>query len=159
MPDMEKSDHASRAELTDLVIRTSRRMRTLFNARVSERGLTYPRARALAVLARHPMPTQTELAGHLQLESATVVRLLDGMERLDLIERLPAPGDRRAKVVRLTPEGRKAASAVSELTDQIRDLVLDDVSDAEIAAALAVMRRMARAIESVSHPGACDDDE
>ena len=48
MPNMQKTDDASRAELTDLVIKTSRRMRTLFNARVSEQGLTYPRARALA---------------------------------------------------------------------------------------------------------------
>lgn len=156
---MEKTDHVSRAELTDLVIKTSRRMRTLFNARVSERGLTYPRARALAVLARHPMPTQTELACQLQLESATVVRLLDGMERLDLIERLPAPGDRRAKIVRLTPTGRQAAAAVSEVSDDIRDVVLADIGDLEIVAALAVMRRMARAIEAVSHPGASDDDE
>ena len=159
MPNMQNTDHASRAELTDLVIKTSRRMRTLFNARVSERGLTYPRARALAELARHPLPTQTELACQLQLESATVVRLLDGMERLDLIERLPSPGDRRAKIVRLTPAGRKAAAAVSAASDDIRDVVLADIDDREIVAALAVMRRMARAIQAVSHPGASDDDE
>ena len=105
------------------------------------------------------MPTQTELACQLQLESATVVRLLDGMERLDLIERLPSPGDRRAKIVRLTPEGRKAAAVVSAASDDIRDAVLSDIDDREIVAALAVMRRMARALEAVSHPGASDDDE
>ena len=67
------------------------------------------------------------------------LRIGSGHSGKDLIERLPSPGDRRAKVVRLTPEGRKAAAVVAAASDDIRGLVLSDIDDREIMAALAVM--------------------
>ncbi len=160
MWNMQSEIENPRTELTELIVRTGRRMRTVFNARVSALGLTYPRARVLAMLARHAAPNQTELAGRLQLETATVVRLLDGMERLGLVERVPADGDRRAKEVRLTPEGRDAAAQVAAITQDIREAMLDGIGDADAASALHTMRHMARSIEDMAagREDVCDEE-
>jgi MarR family transcriptional regulator for hemolysin len=64
--------------------------------------------------------TQTELAFELELEQATLVRLLDRMEQNGLIERRPDPGDRRAKLISLTSHGKEQADFVRSLADQIR---------------------------------------
>ena len=88
---------------------TSRKMRTLYNARVAELGLTFSRARVLTLLAKAESCNQSALACELELEKPTLVRMLDRMAELDLIERVPDPDDRRVNLVRLRPHGRAMA--------------------------------------------------
>ena len=49
-----------------------------------------------------------ELAADLELSSGAMTSRLDRMEQKGFIRRLPDPGDRRAIVVELTPEGKAA---------------------------------------------------
>ncbi|WP_156503162.1 MarR family winged helix-turn-helix transcriptional regulator, partial [Tistrella mobilis] len=86
-----------RSDVTNELATASRKMRTGFDALVRTRGLTLARARALMLLARHPGISQTELAGLLEIENPTVVRLLDGLEKQGLIRRTPAETDRRGE--------------------------------------------------------------
>src|SRR3954453_21559992 len=95
-----------RALFSEELAITSRKLRTLFDARVRAKGLTLARARALLHLARKDGMTQTELAEILEVESPTLVRLLDGLEGQGLTERRPVAGDRRANQIALTPAGR-----------------------------------------------------
>lgn len=90
----------------------SRKMRTLYDARVSRLGLTFSRARVLTLLARHGSCSQSVLACELELEKPTLVRTLDRMAELDLIERLPDPNDRRVNLVQLRPHGKAMAEKV-----------------------------------------------
>ncbi|MDH6590165.1 DNA-binding MarR family transcriptional regulator [Variovorax sp. TBS-050B] len=62
----------------------------------------------IATLRRSGKPyalTPTELYGGLMLSSGAMTSRLDRLERKGLIERGPAPGDRRSILVRLTPAG------------------------------------------------------
>ena len=86
--------------------------------------------------------TQRELAEELGIETPTLVRVLDGMAAQGFIERRAAQGDRRAKQVFLTTEGRAAAGAIEALADDLRVDLLAGVSAAEKATALAVLRTM-----------------
>ena len=45
---------------------------------------------------------QTDLAGALGIEGASLVRLLDALERGGLLRRHPDPEDRRSKILQLT---------------------------------------------------------
>ena len=90
----------------------SRKMRTLYDARVSRLGLTFSRARVLTLLARHGSCSQSVLACELELEKPTLVRTLDRMAELDLLERLPDPNDRRVNLVQLRPHGKAMAEKV-----------------------------------------------
>ena len=51
----------------------------------------------------------TEIARRAGLTKPTVLAAVDDLERLGYAERVPDPGDRRAKLVRLTDRGEAAA--------------------------------------------------
>ena len=151
MADMEQADPELapadlKAAFAEALVKTARKLRTRFNARVVARGLTYPRARALAALSRQPM-TQRELAEDLELEGPTVVRLLDGMEQQGLVRRTTVPGDRRLKRVELTAHGEETAAIVAGVSCELRDAILRDVPSQDIRAALDVLLLVSDAID------------
>lgn len=63
----------------------------------------------------------TELAQFVQLTKPTVVYLVNDLERLGYVERVPDPSDGRAKLVRLTSRGAQAQEAAREIVAQIED--------------------------------------
>lgn len=131
-----------RERILDDLSRVQRKMRALFDARVKERGLTLPRARALLILGRGASLTQRELADELDIETPTLVRLLDGMEKQGFIERQSVEGDRRAKQIVMTPHGVEVAEQVQELARALRADVLKDISRNDMATTVRVFRTM-----------------
>jgi MarR family transcriptional regulator for hemolysin len=130
------------SELLETLTKVSRKMRTAFNQQVTARGLTYPRARVLFRLTKKQNISQRDLACELELEQATIVRLLDRMEEHGLIERRPDANDRRAKLVALTDHGAEQARLVAAIADQIREQVFRDFDTGEMRIALAVLERI-----------------
>jgi DNA-binding MarR family transcriptional regulator len=61
----------------------------------------------------------TELAQLAQVSKPTVVYLVNDLERLGYVERVPDPDDGRAKLVCLTERGARAQAAARELVAQI----------------------------------------
>ncbi len=143
---MNPADPALKAAFAETLVKTGRKLRTRFNARVVERGLTYPRARALATLNGQAM-SQRELAEAMELEGPTVVRLLDGMEAIGLVRRTAVPGDRRMKRVELTEHGRETAGLVAGISRELREDILRDASAADVEAALRVLRLVSGALD------------
>lgn len=95
-------------------------------ARTSERcDLTPVQARLLCVLAGSPR-CMAELAALFGVEKAALTGLVDRAERRGLVRRAPVPGDRRALLVTLTPDGRQAAAA---FLDDVRTEVAELASD------------------------------
>ncbi len=130
-------------ELFDALSMVNRKLRAVFDARVKERGLTLPRARALFALTRKDGLNQRELADELEIETPTIVRLLDGMEKQGFIERRVEVSDRRAKQIHMTELGRNIADEILKLADEIRADVLRGVEPGEVAATLKVVRTIA----------------
>jgi DNA-binding MarR family transcriptional regulator len=56
----------------------------------------------------------TDLAERAMLTKQSMQYLVDDLERLGYVERVPDPADRRAKLVRLTPRGRESTQAARE---------------------------------------------
>src|ERR1044072_2469339 len=108
------------SEFLEALTKVSRKVRTVFNQRVTAHGFTYPRARTLFRLIRKQNMTQTELACELEMGQANMVRLLDRMEENGLIERRQDPNDRRVKLICLTPHGQEQALVVRALADEVR---------------------------------------
>ncbi len=128
--------------LFDEVASFTRKLRTLFNARLRQRGMTLPCTRALFAISRRDGLNQRELAEELELETPTVVRLLDSMEAQDVIERRADEADRRAKLVHLTPGGRMLADDIESMAAALRQQVLGNISEAELEVTLRVVRQM-----------------
>jgi len=135
-----------RAEMIDAMAKVNRRLRTVFDARVKERGLTLARARTLLALIEQEGLYQKELAETLEIENATMVRLLDGLERQSFIERQTVEGDRRAKRVVMTEEGKVLAEQVEKLAGDVREDLLEGVTDEELSVALNVLRKMSESM-------------
>lgn len=135
-----------RAEMIDAMAKVNRRLRTVFDARVKERGLTLARARTLLALIEQEGLYQKELAETLEIENATMVRLLDGLERQSFIERQTVEGDRRAKRVVMTEEGKILAGQVEKLAGDVREDLLEGVTDEELSVALNVLRKMSESM-------------
>jgi DNA-binding MarR family transcriptional regulator len=79
-------------------------MRRHFSARCEEFDLTPVQARALRELAAGPLP-MGDLAGRLGCDASNVTGLSDRLSARGLVQRQPSEGDRRVKVLVLTPEG------------------------------------------------------
>jgi MarR family transcriptional regulator for hemolysin len=63
--------------------------------------------------------TQRELADIMGIEGPTLVRLLHALEAQGLIERVPMPGDRRAKGIRLTEAARPMLDTLMRVTHEV----------------------------------------
>jgi DNA-binding MarR family transcriptional regulator len=61
----------------------------------------------------------TDLARQAGLTKPTVLAAVDDLERLGYVERVPDPGDRRAKLVRLTAHGAAAAAEAGRIVAAI----------------------------------------
>ena len=130
------------SEYLENLTKVSRKIRTAFNQQVTAHGLTYPRARALLRLAKKENMTQTELACELELEQATMVRLLDRMEDNGLLERRPDPNDRRAKLLVLTPHGQEQATLVIAIGRELRERLFANIGAEEMRRSIALFEQV-----------------
>src|SRR5690348_10691512 len=79
-------------------------------------GLSFSRVRALLHLARGPK-TAAALAELLLTDAPHCSVIVRELERRGLVERSPHPGDRRAKLVALTPDGAAAARRAADILE------------------------------------------
>ncbi len=84
-------------------------------------GLTVVEARTLAVVSRRPGLRQSTLADELSVEPMTLVGFLDRLEAAGLVERIPDPADRRAKLIRLTPSAANIVRRIRAIGKQVRE--------------------------------------
>lgn len=141
------SRESSNEQLFDEMSAFNRKLRAFFDAAVREEGLTLARARALFALSRRGPLTQKELAEELEIETPTLVRVLDGMARQDLIVRTEDATDRRAKRIDMTAAGRLAFERMYVLATDLRGQIATDISEDDIDVALSVVRRLMRNLQ------------
>jgi MarR family transcriptional regulator for hemolysin len=134
------------AAFTAELAAVNRKLRALVDERARDMGLTLARARLLMELAKRDGPIQSDLAGLLDIEQPTLVRLLDGLERNGMIERRAVEGDRRARRVFLTEAARAQAQDILDFLAELRAGILQGIERDELEAALDVLRRTSRNI-------------
>ena len=81
---------------------------------IGELELSLPQLKTMYRLLGGDEPTVKELAEALGLSLAATSRGVDGLVRRGLLERREDAVDRRAKRVRLTPQGRQMITRVNE---------------------------------------------
>jgi DNA-binding MarR family transcriptional regulator len=92
-----------RAEVLELLMTVMGRLRTHLGAEVAEHDLNPLQFFALRALTE-PTP-MGELAEQLHCDRSHVTGVADELERRGAVERQPRPGDRRVKLLVLTPDG------------------------------------------------------
>ncbi|WP_326819491.1 MarR family transcriptional regulator [Streptosporangium sp. NBC_01639] len=72
-----------------------------------EHGLSMWAYSVLLALDERPLRTQAALAESIGADKTRIIGFLDDLQQKGLIERVPDPADRRARVLSLTAEGRR----------------------------------------------------
>ena len=105
-------------------------------------GVTLPRFDLMAQLDKTPGGmTLGELSGRMMVSNGNVTGLAERLVVQGLLDRRPSPNDRRAQLVSLTADGRRAFRAMARMhEDWIADM-LADLAPADIE---ALMRLLAR---------------
>ncbi len=98
----------------------ARLLRTIFDRRVKSLGLTRSQWWVLHHVFRNHGATQSELAELLEVEKATLGRLLDRLADKGWIRRESDAGDRRAKRIFLTEEVEPAMKAMRAAAAELR---------------------------------------
>jgi len=139
------------------VSRLFRCWRQQLDTRLRGRGLSFSKWLTLVYLDRGGEGMlQKDLARFMGIEAPSLVRMLDRLERLSLIERRPAPRDRRGKAVFLTPRGRERLRQFEEIASEVRGELLRGVGEAELRTSLEVHQTVMRNAEQLAEerPGA-----
>ena len=109
----------------------ARLLRTTFDRRVKSLGLTRSQGWVLNHLFRKDGMTQSDIADLLQVEKATLGRLLDRLEAKGWVRREADAADRRVKRVFLTEEVAPALKAMRTAAADVRREALSGLSAEE----------------------------
>ena len=102
------------------------------NSRLLALGLKARSYAVLSLAASGLEPTQRELAEFLSLDASQIVALVDQLEKAQLVERHPAPTDRRTNVIVATAEGVQTYARARDVAQE---------TEAESLAALSTDER------------------
>ena len=118
----------------------ARGWRTRFDNELKGLNLTCSRALALACLARAGEPmTQTNLAMELGIENPSCVRLVDGLQSRNLVDRQAVGEDRRANYVVLTKAGVLLADRVATMMAALRNQFMRGIDPKDLSVATRVL--------------------
>ena len=85
---------------------------------------------------------QTQLAERMGIEQPTLGRVLRELEAEGLIQRRAPKGDRRARVIELTPASKPLMQKINQIQNTIRNSLIKDISPEELAACLTVFAKI-----------------
>lgn len=101
----------------------------------------------LEQLKRDGDVTVPTIAASQELSRQFVQRMVHEARDAGFVELVGNPRHRRSSLVRLTPEGRSAITAVTDREHRLMTRVVGDFSDADIDTALRVLRSMLAGLE------------
>lgn len=114
-----------------LVHDVARLLRKRFEQNARGSGLTRSQWQVLAYLERNEGIQQGGLAELLEIEPITLGRIVDKLQAMGLVERLPHPSDRRIWLLRLTTKAKPKLADLKLLGDRTRGEALAGISEAD----------------------------
>lgn len=125
----------------------TRRWRQVLDAEFHSAGLTDAMWRPLLHLDLLGDGTrQKDLAASVGIEGPSLVRLLDTLVAKGLIERAEDATDRRAKLLRLTSDGREIVERIRETVTALESEILSPFSDGDIVRLAEFIGRLESAV-------------
>lgn len=105
-------------------------------------GITPGQMIVLYTLYKKDGVSITDLSKRCYLDNSTLTGLMDRLERLKLVRRVDAPGDRRAFSIFLTPEALAMREQVFEVMEKVAEIMLEGCNESEIAIFEKVLRNI-----------------
>jgi DNA-binding MarR family transcriptional regulator len=146
-------------QLAEALQRAAKCLRKETFHRLVPYGITPAQGRALDTLGRaadvHGREMRlNELAERLRIAPRSATTVVDALEAAGLVGRVPDPADRRATLLRLTPEGRAAVEQIGAVRREVAEEHFGPVPEPDRATALRVLREVTEAGRPCAGAGA-----
>ncbi|MDE1876593.1 MAG: MarR family transcriptional regulator [Thaumarchaeota archaeon] len=107
-------------------------------------GVSLSQWRVVGALVIQPGLTQKEIADKVGIEGATLVPVIDKMEKEGLLKRKPDSDDRRVNRIYLTQKADSLWEKMTECALRIRKSSLKNISEDDIQATLETLRKISK---------------
>src|ERR1700726_1716998 len=128
---MKKNDSISAPRLWLVLMRSHRALSLLAAASIAKAGLGLTDFAALEALLNKGPLTISEIQDKVLLASGSMTAAVDRLEKLGLVVRKASPSDRRARVVELTPQGKRLAASCFEKHAKDLEALMSVLSEKE----------------------------
>ncbi|MBI5106489.1 MAG: MarR family transcriptional regulator [Solirubrobacterales bacterium] len=135
------------------IMRAEQILTARLNGLLKPWSLTFPRYEALMLLyySRNGSLPLGKMGARLQVHPTSVTNTIDGLEKLGLVERTRHEHDRRTTLATITPAGRRAAEAATEVLNRER-FGTAPLARAELEELYAVLRRLREGADDFREP-------
>lgn len=113
-------------------------------------GVSLSQWRVVGALVMQPSLTQKEIADKVGIEGATLVPILDKMEKEGLLKRKPDSSDRRVNRIYLTQKADSLWESMVECALRIRKSSTKNISENDIQTTLETLRKISQNLASFS---------
>jgi MarR family transcriptional regulator, transcriptional regulator for hemolysin len=131
----------SHTDLALLLSQASHALHTELTAALTELGIS-PRAHCVLSKAMGAELTQSQLAGLCGLDKTTMVVTIDELEKAGLAERRLSTADRRARIIWVSPAGKRMVARGREIVSRVYDDVLGALPESERDAFIDALSRL-----------------
>ena len=107
-------------------------------------GVSLSQWRVVGALVMQPGLTQKEIADKMGIEGATLVPVIDKMEKEGLLKRKPDSDDRRVNRIYLTQKADSLWEVMIECALRIRKSSLKNISESDIQTTLDTLRKISK---------------
>ena len=107
-------------------------------------GVTLSQWRVIGALVLQPGLTQKEIADKMSIEGATLVPVIDRMEKEGLLKRKPDLTDRRVNRIYLTPKADSLWESMTECALKIRKSSTRNIPENDIQITLDTLRKISK---------------
>ena len=133
---------------------TSQAIRNNIDRLLKPFDLTREQLHLLKNLDRQKGRTQSEIGGLTGKSPANTTRILDRLEKKNLIVRRDNPEDRRSQLVHLTIEGAELSAEMSDLIKALSSRIEENIDKEDRAVVVKVLGRMeANLLQISKDPG------
>jgi DNA-binding MarR family transcriptional regulator len=133
-----------RPDLAAMLARLTRRLIAVERPILAAQDVSMWGYIVLTALAEEPVRTQAALADAIGADKTRIIGVLDDLQERGLIRREPDPADRRARLLALTPAGRRLHTRVQRAIRRREDRLLADFPARDRAAFLRVLQALDR---------------
>jgi DNA-binding MarR family transcriptional regulator len=128
--------------VSTLIFHLGREVRTALDRRFESHGITSQQAALLLLSRLLKEPSPIKMAARLGTDAAGMTRLLDRLERKQLIVRRVSPDDRRLVVVELGPRSRHVLPRLIPEFKSAENGLLDGFKKSEVDKLNKMLRRL-----------------
>lgn len=134
--------HVEAPRLWIVLSRCYHAVRQIAESSIAETGLCLSDFAALEALLHKGPLTITEIQAKVLLASGSMTAAVDRLEKKGLVKRRASPTDRRAKVLELTPEGKRVVEAAFERNARELEAAMTILSDSEKRRLYALLKEL-----------------